>query len=214
MGIFKRNSIIIFLIFGSSLLAQEADYSIAKEDSIKVKHLAIGAKIGIPSIVGGSVEVVLPFLNNHIAPYIYYSTFSLDFENIETNLTALEYGAKYYFGEKGSGFFISVGRGSLETELTFNDLLYTNNDTQQSFQGSGATSFKLNTSNFKVGIKTPGTFYFLFELGYGVGEIPKELNFTAQSNGITESFTEEIPALPGIGSNGILLGNVGFGIAF
>jgi len=51
-------------------------------------------------------------------------------------------------------------------------------------------------------------------LGYGLGTIPSELNFTATSSGITESFTEDIPTLPGLGANGIILGNVGFGYSF
>jgi len=51
-------------------------------------------------------------------------------------------------------------------------------------------------------------------VGYGIGSIPDQLSFTATSNGITEQFTEEIPAIPGIGTNGLLIGNIGFGLSF
>jgi hypothetical protein len=185
-----------------------------KLDSLTVKRFSIGAKIGIPSIVGGSVEIVLPILNNHFAPYVNYSRFSLSFREVETSLSSTGFGAKYYFGEKGSGFFISVGRNTLETDITFGDLLFVDNTSLRSIIGSGGTLLKINTSNIKMGVKTGGSIYFLFELGYGIGEIPNELKFMATSNGITDSFIEEVPSLPGLGNNWILLGNVGFGISF
>ena len=223
MNFLKKIIFIFSVIYGTFLMAQETEYSSKKKDSIyesinghpqRVKRFSFGAKIGIPSLAGGSVEIVLPFLNNHFAPFIDYSNFLLSFENVETDLSFLGFGAKYYFGEKGSGFFISIGRSSLETDIIFNDLLYQDNTTQQSIQGSGGTSLKLDTSNFKFGIKTEGTVYFLLELGYGVGKIPSEITFTSISNGITDTFTEKIPSLPGVGINGILIANVGFGFAF
>ena len=47
-----------------------------------------------------------------------------------------------------------------------------------------------------------------------IGKIPDELKFTATSNGISDSFIEEVPPIPGLGSNGVLFGNVGFGLSF
>ncbi|MDA9572467.1 hypothetical protein N9R44_03775, partial [Flavobacteriaceae bacterium] len=74
--------------------------------------------------------------------------------------------------------------------------------------------FNLDTTNFKIGIKTGGTIFFRLELGYGVGSIPDALDFTATFEGITQSFSEAIPPIPGLGSEGVLIGNVGFGFSF
>ena len=58
-------------------------------------------------------------------------------------------------------------------------------------------------------------------MGYGIGGIPNNLSLTGSfnyekdgtsyiSNG---SSTESFPTIPGIGSNGIIMGNFGFGIS-
>ena len=209
-----RNSVLfVIFTFYSSLFSQETDNSI-KQDSLKVKRFSIGVRIGIPTVVGGSAEIVLPLFNNHFAPFVNYSSFSLSFKEVETNLSFIGFGTIYYFGENGSGFFISVGRNTLKTDIIFGDLLFVDNTSLQSFIGSGGTLLKINTSDIKIGIKTAGAFYFLFELGYGIGKIPDELKFTATSNGISDSFIEEVPPIPGLGSNGVLFGNVGFGLSF
>ena len=51
-------------------------------------------------------------------------------------------------------------------------------------------------------------------MGYGFGNIPESVDFTATASGITESFSEEIPPIPGVSSNGTIIGNIGFGISF
>ena len=215
MNHIQRCLILSIFFFSISIEAQQTEEnSIKKVDSLKLNHFSLGIKIGIPNIVGSSAEIVLPLLNNHFAPFLDYNNFSLTFSDLEANLSSIGYGAKYYFGEKGNGFFISLGKSSLKTDIVFNELLFVDNVANQSTTGDGKTELQLNTTDFKVGIKTGGTIYFLFELGYGFGDIPDTLNFTATSDGITESFSEDIPPLPGLGSTGILIGNVGFGIAF
>ena len=80
--------------------------------------------------------------------------------------------------------------------------------------GTVSTEFNFNTTNLKLGIKTSGKLYFRFEVGFGFGDIPDSIDFTATVDGITESFSEEIPPIPGLGQSGILIGNIGFGVAF
>ena len=74
-----------------------------------------------------------------------------------------------------------------------------------------------------MGIKTGGRIFFRLELGYGIGTIPTtvELNgrFTyTDSDGITQpdtgTETEDFPAIPGVSTNGVLVGNFGFGVSF
>ena len=210
----KKNFLItyLFLLTIFTSFAQTESSKEENRDSLKVKHFSIGLKLGIPNLASGSAELTLPILNNHFAPYVDYSKFPLNFESVETTIAYTEFGINYYFNKKANGFFIGVGKGSLSTDITFTNLLFANG--LQSLIGSGSTELNLDTTNFKLGVKTGGTVFFRFELGYGVGKIPDSLNFIASLNGISESFTESIPPIPGLGTSGILIGNIGFGFAF
>jgi hypothetical protein len=210
----KKNFLItyLFLLTIFTSFAQTESSKEENRDSLKVKHFSIGLKLGIPNLASGSAELSLPILNNHFAPYVDYSKFPLNFESVETTIAYTEFGINYYFNKKANGFFIGVGKGSLSTDITFTNLLFANG--LQSLIGSGSTELNLDTTNFKLGVKTAGTVFFRFELGYGVGKIPDSLNFIASLNGISESFTESIPPIPGLGTSGILIGNIGFGFAF
>ena len=210
----KKNFLItyLFLLTIFTSFAQTKSSKEENSDSLKVKHFSIGLKLGIPNLASGSAELTLPILNNHFAPYIDYSKFPLNFESVETTIAYTEFGINYYFNKKANGFFIGVGKGSLSTDVTFTNLLFVND--LQSLIGSGSTELNLDTTNFKLGVKTAGNVFFRFELGYGVGKIPDSLNFIASLNGVSESFTESIPPIPGLGTSGILIGNIGFGFAF
>lgn len=211
----KKYLLIPIIIISTALNAQTSSDEIEESEiEPKIKHFALGAKVGIPQVLSGSLEVVLPILNNHFAPYIDLSSFNADDSGDEFSFFYAEYGLNFYLGEKGKGIYLSVGQSSLNFDLTFNDLIYS--DGGQSIVGTGTAELNLNTTNLKLGIKTGGTLYFRFELGYALGEIPDSIDFTATSNGITESFSEEIPRIPGINDSGagIPLANIGIGIAF
>ena len=204
--------ILTFLFITTFSYSQVTKTEIKKLDSTKVKYINIGFKVGIPNLIGGSAEIILPVLGNRIGPYIDYSAFNIDTDEVGTSLSYLEYGANLYFNPKGSGFFISLGQAKFDSDLTFYDLSFTNGG--MSSTGSVSTDFNFNTTNLKLGIKTSGTFYFRFEVGFGLGDIPDSIDFTATVDGITENFSEEIPPIPGLGQSGLLIGNIGFGIAF
>ena len=180
-------------------------------DSIKVKYINLGVKLGIPNLIGGSAEIVLPILGNRIAPYFDYSGFSIDTDDIGTSFSYLEYGANLYFNQKGNGFFLSLGQGKFNTELAFNALDFGN---LLLLSEPITTDFNFNTTNIKLGIKSGGTFYFRFELGFGLADIPDSVDFIATYGGITKSFSEELPPIPGISTSGVLIGNIGFGFSF
>ena len=210
----KKNFLItyLFLLTIFTSFAQTESSKEENKDSLKVKHFSIGLKLGFPNLASGSAELTLPILNNHFAPYIDYSKIPLNFESVETTIAYTEFGINYYFNKKANGFFLGVGKGSLSTDVTFTNLLFTSG--LQSLIGSGSTELNLDTTNFKLGVKTAGSVFFRFELGYGLGMIPDSLSFIATLNGISESFTESIPPIPGLTTSGILIGNVGFGFAF
>ena len=209
----KYTTLLFAFLFAITLGAQSNSekQNLKDTDSLKVKRIALGIKLGIPNIAGGSAEIVMPILNNHFAPFVDYSSFNLPVEDIETNFSFIEYGVKYYFNKKGHGFFASLGQSKLDTDITFNDLF--SNDTVSTY-GSAKVPLELNTTNLKLGIKTGGSFFFRFEIGYGFGDIPSELEFDATANEISKSFIKKIPEIPILGSGGIPVANFGFGLAF
>ena len=209
--IFSTISLFAFLL-SYNTNAQENKINEQSVDSVKAKYISIGAKIGVPNVIGGSAEIILPFLGNHFAPFFDYSGFKINTDDIESNLKYIEYGVNFYFSKKGHGFYVGAGQAVLDTDITFKKLEFS--EAGITVKGSGAANLELKTTNFKLGIKTGGRFYFRFEVGYGIGDVPSELNFSATSSGITQNFSEEIPAIPGLGTSGVLIGNIGFGISF
>ena len=205
----KKIFLILSLISTAYVSAQDSSIT---DGASKSKTISIGVKVGAPNILSLNGEFVLPILNNHIAPFIDYGSFSLDIENTQADLKYLEYGLNIYFGNKGKGLYVGAGSGKLTNEFTFNDLTFEDNGV--SLKGSATTSLDINALNLKLGFKSGGLIYFRIEAGYGIGTIPDRLNFTATSGGITETFSEEIPAILGIGSNGFAIGNIGLGVSF
>ena len=205
----KKIFLILSLISTAYVSAQDSSIT---DGASKSKTISIGVKVGAPNILSLNGEFVLPILNNHIAPFIDYGSFGLDIEDTETTLKYTEYGLNVYLGNKGKGLYVGAGNGTLKNEFTFNNLTFEENGV--SLRGTAKTNLDINTLNLKLGYKTGGTIYFRIEAGYGIGTIPDRLNFTATSGGITETFSEEIPAIPGIGSNGFAIGNIGLGVSF
>ena len=209
--------IICFSTWGLS--AQESSMTdstpIMENDSltIKPKRISVGVKLGMPNIAGGNIEFVLPVLNNHIAPYGDFSGLNINpDEDTEVGLGYTEFGLNYYFGTQGKGLYLGAGIGNLTTDITFS-----NQEVDEGINdGVGTIKQKISTSNLKLGIKTSGRFYFRFEIGYGFGDIPGELTIQSYSATLQESETivEEFPEIPGLSDNGVVIGNIGFGISF
>ena len=207
----KKLFITIFVLFSIITNAQtEAIDSLKLNENVKL--ISIGAKIGMPNLISLNGEIILPFLNNHFAPYIDFGAFNLDIDDVESNINYSEYGINFYFSGKGKGFYASAGKAQLDSEFTFNNLTFEENGITQI--GSATTNLDINTLNLKLGLKTGGPFYFKFEIGYGIGSIPESIDFTAISDGITESFSEDVPTIPGLSSGGLLISNFGFGLSF
>ena len=203
---------IFFTLLSLLTLSMSAQMNETDQAIEKSKTFSIGVKVGVPNIISINGEFVLPVLNNRFAPYVDYGSFGLDIEDTETTLKFIEYGLNIYMGKKGKGLYLGAGSGTLKNEFTFKNLTFEENGV--SLQGSVTTQLNINALNLKLGFKTGGAFYFRIEAGYGLGTIPDTLNFTASSGGITETFTEEIPEIPGIGTNGFAIGNIGFGLSF
>ena len=189
--------------------------SIDIQDSIqldyKIKRISIGLKLGIPNIASLGVQFTLPFLNNHLAPYFEYSSYNYNEDEMEGSLKFSEFGVSYFFNEKGRGPYLGVGVSSLKIDGTYNDISLDFGKT-----GSGTAKIALNTTNLKLGLKTGGRIYFRLEVGYGMGTLPQTVSFKATDNSnplYTETTTEDIPEIPGISENGLIIGNIGLGLS-
>jgi hypothetical protein len=173
------------------------------------KRISVGAKVGVPNILSLNGEVVLPILDNHFAPFIDYGAFDIEDGDTEVGLNYTEFGLNYYFGSKGKGFYIGAGIAELSTDVTFNDLEFDDGTI-----GSGSVGLDIGTTNLKLGLKTGGVLYFRIEAGYGLGSPPKTIEVIGTANGVTETFIEPIPEIPGVNESGLLIGNIGFGFSF
>lgn len=222
-----KNFILSSLIFSLSVLnAQDVQKSISSNSSLikegvlqestkfddEIKRLSIGFKVGIPNIASLGLQYNLPIFNNHLAPFIEYSSYSYDDAEVEGNLNFSEFGASYFFNESGKGLYVGVGLSSLKL-----DVLYNNISLDFGKTGSGSTKIALNTTNLKLGLKTGGRIYLRLEMGYGIGDLPTQVTFVASENSnpsYTETTTEDIPDIPGISESGLIIGNIGFGLSF
>ncbi|MEL0275641.1 MAG: hypothetical protein VW943_06935 [Flavobacteriaceae bacterium] len=209
----KKLLLTTLIVFSAIGFAQEADQQEETLDSLapRIKRFSVGLKIGVPNIAGLSLEGVTPLLDNRVAPYIDFSNFDVKDAETEIGLSYSEFGANVYFGNKGKGAYAGIGFGNLSTDLTF----YENLD--GGGRGKGTIGLDIKSTNLKFGIKTGGRFYFRFEVGYGLtSDVPENITLTLREIGGTNSNEEtfEVPTIPGVGTNGILLGNFGFGLSF
>ena len=209
----KKLLLTIFIAFSAIGFAQEVDQQEETIDSLapSIKRFSVGLKIGVPNIAGLSLEGVTPLLDNRVAPFVDFSSFDVKDAETEIGLSYSEFGANVYFGNKGKGAYAGIGFGNLSTDLTFYE------DLDGGERGKGTIGLDIKSTNLKFGIKTGGRFYFRFEVGYGLtSDVPDDITVTLTEiggNG-TETDTFEVPTIPGVGTNGILLGNFGFGLSF
>lgn len=187
----------------------------------KVKRISVGIKLGIPNVAGISFEGITPLLGNRIAPFVDFSSFPVNTIETDIDLKYSEFGSNFYFGKEGKGVYVGVGFGTLKPEITFKDQEFENNGNRGT--GTAVVSPEIKTTNLKLGVKTGGRIFFRLELGYGIGTIPTtvELNgtytYTDSDGNIqtdTGTETEDFPAIPGVSTNGVLVGNFGFGVSF
>ena len=215
----KKIFICFSLVLSTALQAQNDESLSIENDTLElnVKRVAVGVKLGMPNIIGGSLEFILPVMDNHFAPYADLSGFDID-PDTETSvgLSYSEFGLNYYFNTKGKGLYFSAGLGNLTTDITFSNQNVSNGEGISVNDGVGTIQQKISTTNLKLGVKAGKRVYFRFELGYGLGNIPSDVKITATSvsQGFKEEISEPFPDVPGISSGGVVIGNVGFGVAF
>ena len=215
----KKLLLSIFIVFATIAYAQEIEPQEVTEqqeetiDSLgtNIKRFSVGLKIGVPNIAGVSLEGVTPLIDNRVALFADFSGFNVNDAETEIGLGYSEFGTNIYFGNKGKGAYAGIGFGNLSADLTF----YENLD--GGGRGKGTTDLDIKSTNLKFGIKTEGRFYFRFEVGYGfTSDVPDEIPVPLKEIGGSQEETDtfETPTIPGLGTNGLLVGNFGFGISF
>ncbi len=215
----KKIFIYFSLVLSTALQAQNDESLSIENDTLElnIKRVAVGVKLGMPNIIGVSLEFILPVMDNHFAPYADLSGFDID-PDTETSvgLSYSEFGLNYYLNTKGKGLYFSAGLGNLTTDITFSNQNVSNGEGISVNDGVGTIQQKISTTNLKLGVKAGKRVYFRFELGYGLGNIPSDVKITATSvsQGFKEEISEPFPDVPGVSSGGVVIGNVGFGVAF
>ena len=200
--------------------------NLQKIDTIEIdtisnlKRFSFGIKMGIPNILGLTTEAILPIFKNRVSPYLDYSSFKLNPDKTSIDLNYTDYGMNIYINSKGNGLYASLGSGTLSSLIFFENIELTD---ENGNKGIGTAQLKenINTFNIKLGIKSNSKIFFRLEVGYGIGNIPNNLNlkgsFNYEKDGISYisngSSNESFPTIPGIGKKGVIIGNFGFGIS-
>ena len=185
-----------------------------------LKRFSFGIKMGIPNILGLTTEAILPIFKNRVSPYFDYSSFKLNPDKTSIDLNYTDFGVNIYINSKGNGLYASLGSGNLNSLIFFEEIELTDENGNKGI-GSSQIEKNINTFNIKFGIKSNSKVFFRLEVGYGIGNIPNNLNMTGsfsyEKDGISiisnGSSIENFPTIPGIGKNGIIMGNFGFGIS-
>ena len=217
-----------FIIFFLAIIIPTISYTqkIEKLDSIQIdtvlnlKRFSFGIKMGLPNILGLTTEAVLPIFKNRVSPYFDYSSFKLNPDKTNIDLNYTDFGVNIYVNSKGNGLYASLGSGNLNSLILFEQIELTDENGNKGL-GNANLNENINTFNVKLGIKSNSKIFFRLEVGYGIGRIPDNLNLTGSffyekdgmfynSNG---SSIESFPTIPGLGKNGIIIGNFGFGIS-
>lgn len=198
--------LLLFLCAGVSF-AQVQNNSTNKD----VNPFRIGLKIGTPNAIGGSAEWVTPLFDNRFALFLDYSGINVNQNDINANFKYSEYGANLYFKNTGKGLYAGFGFGTLDFKGSYSDA---RTEGGVLFEGKAHGELNIETFNVKLGAKLGKRFYFRTELGYGFGNIPKEIEITGTVNGQPDKGIEELPDVPGIDENGYPVFNIGFGFAF
>ena len=177
-----------------------------------INRFSAGLKFGFPYMAAVNSQYILPFFDNHFAPYFDYSQYSYEDYDREAEFLFSEWGISYFIKEKGKGLYISLSYSNLSYNANFMNVSLKNGSV-----GSGNGKVDLTTTNLRIGMKTGGTFYFRIEMGFGIGNLPKIVNFKATDNSnsnYTELASSGLPKIEGVNENRMLVGNLGIGLSF
>jgi len=186
-----------------------------------IRSFRIGLKYGIPNLIGGNVEYVLPVLNEKIAVSADYSRLKSsniiktlgieETDDVDMNFSFLEGGLNYYIFKPGKGLYGGVSYSRLKFDGTIKD--YFESQTEEGEYGDGIVDFTNGSFNLKVGAKLGGLFYFRPEIGFAFNAFPREIPVEVRfEDGSREQQTYNT-YITDIIHDGLIF-NIGIGFAF
>lgn len=197
----------------------------------KVRPVRIGAKIGFPNLVGGSLEYVTPLLNNKLSVYGDFSTIKSDWVELEEagdsynsngeqnsyDFQYIEGGINYYLFKPGRGLYAGVSYGAINIKGTEYGLASMDGNDNSGKRGVGTIDMNHNSFNIKLGAKLGGLFYFRPEVGYSFSSLPQHVT----TNVVFDDGSSEVQTLSFDVEDGPaeilykgLIANIGIGFAF
>jgi len=212
----KKFALLLIVILAISMSVTAAD-----------KPIRVEMKMGIPNLLGGSVEYMLPDLgipaiNNALAPYIDVSVFNLALdETVSFGFSYFGLGAKYYFDQlvtdlglpsMADGTYAALGFGRMG--FTFTDDAWLG-DYDSSIgtwiEGSAEGSIGVSMLQFSIGKRWMlGPLTGTLELGKTFGSMDDtfevEVNY---NNGTSETDVEDTSDIP-LGVGGLAALTIGF----
>lgn len=199
---------LFFLLMCVSVFAQE-DFShkSSSQDERSIRPLRIGLKLGVPDIGSLNAEYVTPLLENRVAVSLDFISLGVTIGDEKLSMNNFEFGSNVYLKTSGKGLYGGISYSSFKSDITMSDVSFTNGTV-----GDGKAAFNYGTFNVKIGVKLGRTVYFRSELGYGFGKVPEYITLTGAHP--SQVSLEKIPKIPGIGTGGTLIFNLGFGIGF
>jgi hypothetical protein len=181
-------------------------------------------KTGIPNLLSGNIEYVLPVLNRRFAISADYSKINMDAgdfgfeaeddaEIMEQEFDYFELGVHYYFFKPGKGLYAGISYSNYGLNATVPDIA----ENENGAMGDGYIDFSNNSFNIKGGAKWGGLFYFRTEAGYAFNPFPSSIPMRIEyEDGTTENqdlnFHVDSGFLDAI-FNGLIF-NIGIGFSF
>ncbi|NOZ03678.1 MAG: hypothetical protein GXO92_03600 [FCB group bacterium] len=172
-------------------------------------------KVGMPNLLGFSAEYQLDLPMPGVAPYVDFSTFSLDLdETVSLGISYVGFGGKLYLDEfiGKPGYFAGLGFGRLGFNLTDNGY-FKYDDNYNEVKGEGKASIAVNLLQLKIGKRwILGPVTIAIETGYSLGKLDDELTIEINyEDGTSERETESTEDIP---LGGGMIGTVSIGVAF
>jgi hypothetical protein len=186
-------------------------------DTNELRPYRIGLKLGAPNAASLEFEYVTPLLNSSLALFANYTGANFKIDQVQSSLNVFEIGSNIYFNKnsEGRGLYGALSYQNIAANLEIED--YEAEDGTL-YEGNARTEISYSGINIKIGAKLGRKFFFRTEIGYSLGDIPKEILVEGRYQGepISEriSTEDEIDDLPFIFQNGLPIFNLGFGYSF
>src|SRR5690606_3596816 len=199
------------VIDSTTIIAAETIADTIPKKPKSIRPLRLGVKVGIPTIATVNIEYLTPLFDNRVSLTSDFMFFKKNYAEGLFNFSTFEFGSNVYFKNTGRGFYGGISYFSLNTGIGFTDYAF-NGDGGTTVIDDGKVEVKFHTLNLKLGFKAGRTVFFRVEAGYAIGKIPTTVRVNSVDYDVYDY--DDVPSVFGLGSSGVLLFNIGFGVGF